>query len=153
MHVVTGTSSSGYVLQPPWHGQCTASSVLLLWTPVILYRHDTHVVWTSSANLLQILWYPQFLRTEILIYFVIHLCFMHVCCLRITWKRSKHVGVFVHLCASVHFNTCVFVGVICWTVHYCKNMNTVETSNCHEVCPLFNWYKKHIPPGATKDVQ
>jgi hypothetical protein len=29
-------------------------------------------------------------------------------------------------------------------------MNTDETSNCHEVCPVFNWYNKHVPPHATR---
>ena len=44
--------------------------MLLLRTPVI----DIHIIWTNSAHPLQILRYPQFVRTKILVHLIIHLC-------------------------------------------------------------------------------
>jgi len=71
-------------------------------------------------------------------------------CLRMTWTRSKHVGMFVDCMWKCTFWYSASVGVICLIVHYCTDMNTDETSNCHEVCPVFNWYNKQGPPHATR---
>ena len=48
-------------------------------TFAILLRYDIHIIWTSSVHLLRISWYPQSLRTKILINLVSNLCFIHAC--------------------------------------------------------------------------
>ena len=74
-------------------------------------------------------------------------------CLRMWREKDRNMSECLWIvCKSVRLNTCAFVGVICWNAHYCTytRMNTDETSNCHEVCPVFNWYNKHVPPHATR---
>jgi len=70
-------------------------------------------------------------------------------CLRMTW-RWKYVGVFVDCmwkCTFEYLYICWCYLLKCSLLHY---MNTDLTSNCHEVCPLFNGDNKHVPPHATR---
>ena len=37
-----------------------------------------YIIWTNTVHLLRILWYPQFLKTKILINLIIYLCFIYI---------------------------------------------------------------------------
>ena len=132
---------------------CTSTTNFMISTLCgpILHIHykfyNSHIIWTNSAHPLQILWYPQFVRTKILVHLKIHLCFIYACLiqdsLRLNWDQSMFnvnwLYVNVHILTPVHllvlsiilFNKALILRL--YTQVHCNLCGRYKSETCHRM--------------------